>query len=57
MYSEYIRFNTSHVVVYQSSQISESQVHLSFNTSHVVVYQYLQSKAKLEWLVSIHLML
>ena len=39
-------FNTSHVVVYQSSPHNSYTVHKSFNTSHVVVYRPGRGKLK-----------
>ena len=33
-----VRFNTSHVVIYQRYRMEESMERKSFNTSHVVIY-------------------
>ena len=51
------RFNTSHVVVYQTDDYDISLFLQRFNTSHVVVYPTVQGMYDSSIAVSIHLML
>ena len=52
-----MRFNTSHVVIYQLNRYLRELCQKSFNTSHVVIYLQVKIYLLIFMQVSIHLML